>query len=183
MKRLISCITFFCLLAVISCNDDKEEDLQAKLFNFSIEIKGKLMNGDVSFKATGNSNIGMGIETPNGCKYWINDNSVRLNLPSQYKGGWGLKVQLLPLASRLYAIQGDSFPLDSSMVSFEHQDYSANLTTYFPLKKPLKVTITRYERPKDVICPIIEGTMEGTVYNINNPHDSIEVKDFTFDIH
>lgn len=69
------------------------------------------------------------------------------------------------------------------MVSFEHQDYSANLTTYFPLKKPLKVTTTRYERPKDVICPTIEATMEGTVYNINNPQDSIEVKDFTFDIH
>lgn len=183
MKRLISCIIFFCLLVVISCSDDKEEDLRDKLFNFSIEIKGKLTNEDVSFKATGNSNIGMGIETPNGCKYWINDNSVRLDLPSQYKGGWGLKVQLLPLASKLYTIQGDSFPLDSSMVSFEHQDYNANLTTYFPLKTSLKVKITRYEQPKDVICPIIEGTMEGTVYNINNLQDSIVVKDFTFDIH
>lgn len=102
MKRLIGCITFLCLLAVISCSNDKEEDPYSKWAKFSIEIKGKLTNGDVSFKATGNSNIGMSIETPNGCKYWINDNSVRLDLPSQYKGGWGLKVQLLPLAARFH---------------------------------------------------------------------------------
>lgn len=179
MKRLISCITFLCLLAVISCSDDEDN----KSSKYSIEIKGTLRNEDMSFKATGNYNIRKGIKMPNGSNLCINNKSAILEFATQYKGDWGLKVHIQPLAARLYTIQGDSFPLDSSMVSFEHQDLSANLTAYFPLKTPLKVTITRYERPEEVICPTIEATMEGTVYNINNPQDSIEVKDFTFDIH
>lgn len=182
MKHLMSYILFFSLLAIVSCSDDKDDIPDPKL-KFSILFKGNIGSEDVSFETTGNANVNNGLDDLLGGKICIKDDIVDLYYPARNKGMWGMKLQLQPVDKKLYIIQGDQFKADSSMVSFEHKDMDSHLTTYLPLKTPLKINVTRFQIYEKLICPTIEGSIEGILYNTENFQDSITLKNFIFEIH
>lgn len=181
MKQLIGCIAFICLLISSACSEDKEDDPNA-MYKYSVRLEGKVRSDEISFTAKGNENIGKGVESFHGHKLWINDYEAVIEYPVS-KGGWGIKLRICPLEQKLYEIKGDSFSVDESMIAVKYQDLSNNVYTYYPLKGSFKINITRYEKLKELICPTIEGSIEGTLYNVDDPLDFIEIKDFIIDIH
>lgn len=182
MKNLISYVLFISFLAIVSCSDDKDTVPDPKL-KFSILFKGNIGSEDVSFETTGNANVYDGLDDLLGGSICIKDDVVNLYYPARSKGMWGMKLQLQSVDKKLYNIQGDQFQADSSMVSFEYKDMDSHLSTYLPLKTPLKINVTRYQIYEKLICPTIEGSIKGVLYNKENLQDSITVKNFTFEIH
>lgn len=180
MKHLSYFISILLLVSFVACSDDDDFERVETPLNFGY-FKGDLNNKPISIENTEYDRL------IHGRVYILNyikaDGTI-LDEPEEHFGfsvmifGEGepeLGVSLSPIKKGKYDIKGDYHFSDSCMISVQSDEVK-----YFPIKEPVKLEITDIRYPAPGRVPIIEGKMEGVLYNLNNPEDSIIFKNITF---
>lgn len=196
MKHLSLCISIFLLLTLAACGDNKytEEKITPWQLNY---FEGDLNNKLVSVKDPPSESLIHTAYALNYRKYedgnWTTTQTFQevyeISIPLTRAMGFSpaedkkirLEISLSPLNKGIYKIQHDNYSLSSSRVCIMYEIHSNLEAVYFPSKEPLILELTRVECPD--IVPIIEGKLEGILYNISNPQDSIVIKNATFAAH
>lgn len=184
MKHLMNCISVCMLLLLAACNNEDEPGGKDTPWYFGY-FKGDVNEQSVTVENTQEENPIKKIQVFVNTKEDLTPVAIPIHrycitFPIFGEGQKALDVKLAPvLKLRTYEMQGDSFSPDSASVHvMSEADYPKNL--YYPVKTPFKIKITRLEYPSRYADPIIEGTMDGVLYNLDNLQDSIIIKNATF---
>lgn len=95
--------------------------------------------------------------------------------------GYGkMRLQLAPLQTGIYKIQTVEYPLHELKKS--HLVLETDNKTYQPGTDPFIVVVEEIDPTLETHLPHITGQMEGTLYNMENPRDSITFKKVEFRI-
>lgn len=180
MKHLSYFISILLLVSFAACSDDDDFERAETPWNFGY-FKGELNNKPISIV---NSDYDRLIHGSIYIESYIKADGTILDEPEERFGfsvmifGEGepeLGLSFIPLNKGKYEIKGDYHTSDSSMISIQ-----SDKVKYYPIKEPVKLEITDIRYPAPGHIPIIEGKMEGVLYNLNNPQDSIIFKNITF---
>lgn len=180
MKHLSYFISILLLMSFTACSDDDDFERVETPWNFGY-FKGDLNDEPISIE---NTDYGHLIHGRIYILNYIKADGTILDEPEERFGfsvmvfGEGepeLGLNFTPLKIGKYEIKGDYHPSDSSMISIQ-----SDKVKYFPIKEPVKLEITDIRYPEPGRAPIIEGKMDGVLYNLNNPQDSIIFKNITF---
>lgn len=180
MKHLSYFISILLLMSFTACSDDDDFERVETPWNFGY-FKGDLNDKPISIE---NTDYDLLIHDSIYILKYIKADGTTLDEPEEQFGFsvlvFGedepeLGIFLAPLKKRKYEIKGDYHAPDSSMFSIQ-----SDKVKYFPIKEPVKLEITDIRYPEPGRIPIIEGKMEGVLYNLNNPQDSIIFKNITF---
>ncbi|WP_133780792.1 DUF5025 domain-containing protein [Pedobacter nutrimenti] len=197
--KCTSTIVFLVIFAIIgiSCEKNKkidpEVDQQAQVFSqhfyafindkpvtvhSSLEKNRALFNGQWT-----------GIGMPKGSN--INLYKVNVVVPKEaFKEGYAsdLKFQIYNISKKTFFITGkdDYYNVTGTYIAMrkktgpaetDQKIYAANIK-----KKPFQVLITNYETIKGSLVPLVEGRLNGVLYNIKNPSDSVVIKNGEFKV-
>lgn len=180
MKHLSYFISILLLVSFAACSDDDDFERAETPLNFGF-FKGELNNKPISIENSDYEHL------IHGRIYILNYRKADGTILDEPEERFGFSVMVFgegepelglnftPLKIGKYEMKGDCQPSDSSMISIQ-----SDKVKYFPIKEPVKLEITDIRYPEPGRAPIIEGKMEGVLYNLNNPQDSIVFKNITF---
>lgn len=197
--RLTNTIVFLIVLSLVGISCEKTEktdpdvDHAAQTFSqhFYAFINEKPVTVHSSLEKNRSDFNGQwtGIGQPNGSK--INLYRVNVVLPKDSsKEGYeaNLKFQIYNISKKTFLITGkdDYYNVTGTYIAMKKKTgpgetdqkvYAANTK-----KKPFKIQITNYQTLRGSLVPLVEGRLDGTLYNIKNPLDSIVIKNGEFTV-
>lgn len=180
MKYLIHFILLSLIFTLVSCNNEKEVSQNPDEMPWYMGyLKGVIDNQLIFVENTTDDRYipnGMYIQKPTGQK--IYDWSFPIN-------NYTLTIVLTPLETGDHKISRGSQDDINEWCCLTKIIDKKNDTkqTYYPSKVPFNIYIDHISFKKNSFFPYIKGTMEGVFYNIDNPQDSVVIKNMEFGIH
>lgn len=197
MKWTVTIVFLITTISIfgISCEKAKKNDPDAEKSTapFSQHFYAFINNKPITVHSSLEKNRDLfngqwtGIGMPNGSN--INLYKVNVVLPEEGSAGGlhsDLKFQIYNISKKTFLITGKDnyYNVTGTYIALKKQTGPAETDQKIyvakPGKKPFEVQIITYESIKGSLVPLVEGKLNGVLYNVKNPLDSVVIKNGDF---